>query len=121
LGLVKSGKDDDDMKEAVIVSSVRTAVGKAGRGSLVDERPDDMGAVVVAEVLKRAQGICAENVEDVIMGCAFPEGAQGLNMARVCALRAGLPQSVPAMTINRFCSSGLQAIALAAQQIFWSC
>jgi acetyl-CoA acyltransferase len=105
------------MKEAVIVSSVRTAVGKAGRGSLVDERPEDMGAAVVAEVLKRARGVMAEDVEDVIMGCALPEGPQGLNVARICALRAGLPHTVAAMTINRFCSSGLQAIALAAQQI----
>lgn len=105
------------MREAVIVAGIRTAVGKAGRGSLVDERPEDMGAAVVAEVLNRAPGVAAEEVDDVIMGCALPEGPQGLNIARICALRAGLPHTVPAMTINRFCSSGLQAIALAAQQI----
>jgi acetyl-CoA acyltransferase len=105
------------MKEAMIVSAVRTAVGKAGRGALADERPEDMGAAVMAEVLKRAPGVAPEEVEDVIMGCAIPEGPQGLNVARISALRAGLPHTVPAMTINRFCSSGLQAIALAAQQI----
>ncbi len=105
------------MREAVIVAGIRTAVGKAGRGSLVDERPEDMGAAVVAEVLNRVSGVAAEEVDDVIMGCALPEGPQGLNIARICALRAGLPHTVPAMTINRFCSSGLQAIALAAQQI----
>lgn len=105
------------MKEAVIVSAVRTAVGKAGRGALADERPEDMGAAVMAEALKRAPGVNPEEVEDVIMGCAIPEGPQGLNVARISALRAGLPHTVPAMTINRFCSSGLQAIALAAQQI----
>jgi len=105
------------MKEAVIVSAVRTAVGKAGRGSLTDERPEDMGGIVVAELLKRAPGVTAEEVDDVIMGCAIPEGPQGLNVARICSLRAGLPPTVAAMTINRFCSSGLQAIALAAQQI----
>jgi acetyl-CoA acyltransferase len=105
------------MKEAVIVSAARTAVGKAGRGSLTDERPEDMGAAVVAEVLQRTPGMPADEVDDVIMGCALPEGPQGLNMARICALRAGLPDCVPAMTINRFCSSGLQAVALAAQQI----
>ena len=105
------------MKEAVIVSAVRTAVGKAGRGSLTDERPEDMGAAVIAEVLKRVPEITADEVDDVIIGCAIPEGPQGLNVARICALRAGLPHTVAAMTINRFCSSGLQAIALAAQQI----
>lgn len=105
------------MKEAMIVSVVRTAVGKAGRGALADERPEDMGAAVMAEALKRAPGGTPEEVEDVIMGCAIPEGPQGLNVARISALRAGLPHTVPAMTINRFCSSGLQAIALAAQQI----
>jgi acetyl-CoA acyltransferase len=105
------------MREAVIVAGARTAVGKAVRGSLADERPEDMGAAVVAEVLKRAPGVTADEVDDVIMGCALPEGPQGLNVARICALRAGLPHTVPAMTINRFCSSGLQAIALAVQQI----
>jgi len=110
-------KEDDAMREAVIVAAVRTAVGKAGRGSLADERPEDMGAAVVAEVMKRAPGVTTDDVDDLIMGCALPEGAQGMNVARICALRAGMPHTVPAMTINRLCSSGLQAIALAAQQI----
>jgi len=105
------------MKEAVIVSGVRTAVGKAGRGSLVDARPEYMAATVIAEALARAEPVKAEQVEDVIMGCAIPEGEQGMNIGRVSALRAGLPDTVPAMTVNRFCSSGLQTIALAAQQV----
>ncbi len=105
------------MKEAVIVSAARTAVGKAPRGKLRLTRPDEMAAAVVAEALRRAEGIKPEQVDDVIIGSAFPEGEQGLNMGRIVALRAGLPVSVPAMTVNRFCSSGLQTIALAAQQI----
>ncbi len=105
------------MKEAVIVSGVRTAVGKAPRGKLRTYRPDDMAATVVAAALKRANGLKPEDIDDVIIGSAFPEGEQGLNVARVIALRAGLPNIVPGMTINRFCSSGMQAIALAAQQI----
>jgi acetyl-CoA acyltransferase len=110
-------KENENMKEAVIVSGVRTAVGKAGRGSLVDARPEYMAAMVIAEVLRRAEPVEAKDVEDVIMGCAIPEGEQGLNIARISALRAGLPDTVPAQTVNRFCSSGLQTIALAAQQI----
>src|SRR5512143_2005716 len=105
------------MNDAVIVSGVRTAVGKAPRGKLRTMRPDEMAATVVAEALRRAEGVKPEEVEDVIMGCAFPEGEQGLNMSRVVAIRAGLPNTVPGMTVNRFCSSGLQTIALAAQQI----
>jgi acetyl-CoA acyltransferase len=105
------------MKEAVIVSAVRTAVGKAGRGTLVDVRPDDMAAAVLTEVLKRAGSVAAEDVEDVILGCAIPEGEQGMNIARIASMRAGLPCSVPAHTLNRFCSSGIQTIAHAAQQI----
>ncbi|MCL4489011.1 MAG: thiolase family protein [Chloroflexi bacterium] len=105
------------MKEAVIVSAVRTAVGKAPRGKLRLTRPDEMAATVVAAALRRAEGIKPEQVDDVIIGSAFPEGEQGLNMGRIVALRAGLPVSVPAMTVNRFCSSGLQTIALAAGQI----
>ncbi len=105
------------MPEAVIVSAVRTAVGKAPRGKLRTYRPEDMAAAVVAEALKRAPALQASDVDDVILGCAFPEGEQGLNVSRVVALRAGLPYTVPAMTINRFCSSGMQAIALAAQQV----
>ena len=105
------------MREAVIVSAARTAIGKAPRGKLRTTRPEDMAAKAIDAALKRAQGLKSEDIEDVILGCAFPEGEQGLNVSRVIALRAGLPYTVPAMTINRFCSSGLQAIALAAQQI----
>jgi acetyl-CoA acyltransferase len=105
------------MREAVIVSAARTAVGKAPRGKLRTYRPEDMAATVVTAALKRAGGLKPEDVEDVIIGCAFPEGEQGLNMGRIVALRAGLPYTVPAMTVNRFCSSGVQTIALAAQQI----
>lgn len=105
------------MREAVIVSAARTAIGKAPRGKLRTYRPEDMAATVVTAALKRAGGLKPEEVEDVIVGCALPEGEQGLNMGRVIALRAGLPYTVPAMTVNRFCSSGLQTIALVAQQI----
>ncbi len=105
------------MKEAVIVSAVRTAVGRARRGTLVDVRPDEMAAVVIKEVLNRAEPVEAEDVEDVILGCAFPEAEQGMNVSRIALLRAGLPHTVPGQTVNRFCSSGLQTIALAAQQI----
>ena len=105
------------MKEAVIVSAVRTAVGRARRGTLVDVRPDEMAAVVIKETLKRAEPVKAEDVEDVIMGCAFPEAEQGMNVARVALLRAGLPYTVPGQTVNRFCSSGLQTIATAAQRV----
>jgi acetyl-CoA acyltransferase len=105
------------MREAVIVSSVRTAVGKASRGTLKDTRPDELGALAVREAVRRVQGLTPEDVEDCIMGCALPEAEQGLNMARIVALRAGLPVTTAGMTINRFCSSGLQAIAIAAQQV----
>jgi len=105
------------MKEAMIVSAVRTAVGKARKGTLAHVRPDEMAAAVIKEVLRRAEPVKPEMVEDVILGCAFPEGEQGLNVARVALLRAGLPSSVPGQTVNRFCSSGLQAIALAAERI----
>ena len=105
------------MKEAVIVSAARTAVGRAKRGTLVTHRPDEMAATVIGEVLRRAEGVEAGMVEDVIMGCAFPEGEQGMNVARVALLRAGLPHTVPGQTVNRFCSSGLQTIALAAERI----
>ncbi len=105
------------MREAVIVSAARTAIGKAPRGKLRTTRTEDMAAAVVTAALKRAGGLKPEEVEDVIIGCAFPEGEQGLNMGRVVGLRAGLPYTVPAMTVNRFCSSGVQTIALAAQQI----
>lgn len=105
------------MREAVIVSAVRTAVGKAPRGTLKTTRPDDMAAVVIKEALDRAGTLTGDQVEDVILGCAYPEAQSGSNVGRIAALRAGLPESVPGMTVNRFCSSGLQAIALAAQRI----
>jgi acetyl-CoA acyltransferase len=105
------------MKEAVIVSAARTAVGRAKRGKLVDVRPDEMAAVVVKEVLERAGAVEAGDVQDVILGCAFPEGEQGMNVARIALLRAGFPHTVPGQTVNRFCASGLQTIALAAQQV----
>jgi acetyl-CoA acyltransferase len=105
------------MREAVLVSSVRTAVGKAPKGALRTTRPDDLAAVAIKEALARAKGLLAEDVEDVIIGCATPEAEQGMNLARIASLRAGLPVSVSAMTINRFCSSGLQSIALAAERI----
>src|SRR5713101_4301111 len=105
------------MKEAVIVSAVRTAVGKAPKGTLRDTRPDDMGAAVIKEVIARVPGLLASEIEDVIMGCAMPEAEQGMNVARAAAIRAGLPVETSAMTINRFCSSGLQTIAMAADRI----
>jgi acetyl-CoA acyltransferase len=105
------------MKEAVIVSAVRTAVGKAKRGTLADVRPDEMAAAVIKGALNRAEPVEAGDVDDVILGCAFPEGEQGMNVARVALLRAGLPYTVPGQTVNRFCSSGLQSIALAAERI----
>jgi len=103
--------------EAVIVSAVRTAVGKAPKGALRTTRPDEMAATVIAEAVRRADPLKPVDIDDVIIGCAMPEGEQGLNMARIASVRAGLPVSVPAQTVNRFCSSGLQSIALAAQAI----
>jgi acetyl-CoA acyltransferase len=105
------------MKEALIVSIARTAVGKAPRGTLRNTRPDDLAAAVIGEAVKRVPGIEAAEIEDVILGCAMPEAQQGNNVARIASLRAGLPVTCSAMTINRFCSSGLQAIALAAERI----
>jgi len=102
---------------AVIVSAVRTPVGKAKRGSLTTVRPDDMAATVIEELLKRTPELDPAEIEDVVIGCAFPEGEQGMNMARMIALRAGLPISVPGETINRYCSSGVQSIAHAAYAI----
>ncbi|HEY2980934.1 MAG TPA: acetyl-CoA C-acyltransferase [Anaerolineales bacterium] len=103
--------------DAVIVSAVRTPVGKAKRGGLATVRPDEMAATIIRALLARTPGLDPAEIEDVIIGCAFPEGEQGLNMARMIALRAGLPQSVPAETINRYCASGVQAIAHAAYAI----
>jgi acetyl-CoA acyltransferase len=104
----------DASRDAVIVTAARTPVGKAKRGSLATTRPDELAAVVLRELLNRAEGLAPEEVDDVIMGCAFPEAEQGLNLGRLASLRAGLPDSVPAQTVNRFCSSGLQTIAHAA-------
>lgn len=104
-------------REAVIVAGTRTAVGKSNRGTTRNWRSDDMMAAVIEDLLRKAEGLEPTAIDDVIVGCAMPEGAQGLNMARIVALRAGLPVSVPAMTVNRFCSSGLQTIALAAERI----
>ena len=105
------------MKEAVIVSAVRTAVGKAPKGTLRDTRPDDMGAAAIKEAIARVPGLEASDIDDVIMGCAMPEAEQGMNVARAAAIRAGLPVETSAMTINRFCSSGLQTIAMASDRI----
>jgi acetyl-CoA acyltransferase len=105
------------MHDAVIVSAVRTASGKAPSGTLRGTRPDELGAVAIAEALKRAPGIDPGEVDDVILGCAMPEAEQGMNVARIASLRAGIPVSASAVTVNRFCSSGLQAIAYAAERI----
>jgi acetyl-CoA acyltransferase len=108
------------MREAVILSSVRTAVGKASKGTLRAMRPDDLAAVAIKEAAVRAKGLEPREIEDVILGCAMPEAEQGMNVARIASLRAGLPVEASAMTINRFCSSGLQAIAMAAERIMLS-
>ena len=105
------------MKEAVIVSAARTAVGRAPRGTLRTMHPVDMTAVAIREAVERAEGLEPTDVEDVIIGCAMPEGTQGNNMARLASIRAGMSEQVPAQTVNRFCSSGLQTIANAAERI----
>ena len=105
------------MTDAVIVSAVRTPVGKAPNGTLRGTRPDELAAIVVGEALRRAPGLDPGEVEDVILGCAMPEAEQGMNVARIASLRAGIPVTASAVTINRFCSSGLQAIAFAAERI----
>ncbi|MBV9743907.1 MAG: acetyl-CoA C-acyltransferase [Acidobacteriia bacterium] len=105
------------MNEAVIVSAVRTAVGKAPKGTLRATRPDDLGAFAIQGALARVPNLDKKEIEDVIIGCAMPEGEQGLNVARVCSLRAGVPIEAAAMTINRYCASGLQSIAIAAERI----
>jgi acetyl-CoA acyltransferase len=105
------------MREAVIVSAVRTPVGKAPKGTLRTTRPDDLGAVAVRGALARVPAMDSKEIDDVIIGCAMPEGEQGMNIARVISFRAGLPNEPAAMTINRFCASGLQSIALAAERI----
>src|SRR4028118_839828 len=105
------------MKEAVIVSAVRTAVGKAPKGTLKNTRPDEMGAAVIKEAVEQVPNLDKSQIEDVIMGCAFPEAEQGMNVARTAMIRAGLPVETSAMTVNRYCSSGLQTIAIAADRI----
>jgi acetyl-CoA acyltransferase len=105
------------MREALIIDCLRTPVGKSPRGALRLTRPDDMAASVIGALLGKHQQVDPARVDDVILGCAMPEGEQGMNIARIAALLAGLPDSVPAVTINRFCSSGLQAIAMAAEKI----
>src|SRR6202043_1906138 len=105
------------MREAVLVSAVRTPVGKAPKGTLRTTRPDDLAALVIKEAIARVPGLDPKEIEDVILGCAMPEAEQGMNVARIASLRAGLPVEVSALTINRFCSSGLQSIAMAAERI----
>src|SRR5438128_8793795 len=105
------------MLEAVIVSALRTPVGRAYKGTLRATRPDDLAALVIMQAIASVPGLSASEVADGILGCAMPEGEQGMNVARIASLRAGLPVETSAMTINRFCSSGLQAIALAAERI----
>jgi acetyl-CoA acyltransferase len=105
------------MKEAVIASSVRTAVGKAYKGTLHATRPDDLAAIAINGAIARVPGLDPKEIEDVVLGCAMPEAEQGMNIARIASLRAGLPVECSAITINRFCSSGLQAIAMAAERV----
>ncbi|MBP7776525.1 MAG: acetyl-CoA C-acyltransferase [Acidobacteria bacterium] len=105
------------MQDAVIVSAVRTPVGKAPKGALRFTRPDDLAALVIGEALARAGNVSADDIDDVVLGCAMPEAEQGLNVARIASLRAGLPVTASAVTVNRFCASGLQAIANAADRI----
>jgi len=105
------------MQEAYIVAAVRTAIGKAPRGSLRNTRPDDLAATVIRAALERVPGLSPNEIEDVVLGCAVPEAEQGMNVARIAVLRAGLPVDVPAATVNRMCASGLEAIAIIAQRI----
>src|SRR5438876_9558561 len=105
------------MNEAVIVSAVRTAVGKAPHGALRGTRPDELAATAIGEALRRSPGIDPADIDDVILGCAMPEAEQGMNVARIASLRAGIPVSASAVTVNRFCSSGLQAIAYGAERV----
>src|SRR2546427_12838678 len=105
------------MREVVIASSVRTPVGRAFKGTLRATRPDELAAVAIKGALEPVPQVEPKEIEDVIFGCAMPEAEQGMNVARIASLRAGLPVEVSAMTINRFCSSGLQAIAMAAERI----
>src|SRR5215468_6250288 len=105
------------MNDAVIVSAVRTPVGKAPNGALHGTRPDELAAIAIEAALRRAPGLDPADVDDVILGCAMPEAEQGFNVARIASLRAGIPVEASAVTVNRFCSSGLQAIAYAAERV----
>ncbi len=105
------------MQDAVIVSGVRTPIGRAFSGRLKDVRADELAALALRSAVERTPGLDPGEIEDVVMGCAIPEGEQGLNIARLASLRAGFPSSVPGFTVNRFCSSGLQAISIAAERI----
>ena len=105
------------MQEAYIIQAKRTAIGKSGKGSLAQVRPDDLGAYVIQDILKNVPSLKTNEIDDCVIGCSFPEGEQGMNVAKIMAMRAGLPIEVPGMTINRFCSSGLQAISIAADRI----
>lgn len=105
------------MQEAYVVAAVRTAIGKAPRGSLRNTRPDDLAATAIKGALNRVPGLDPKEIEDVVLGCAMPEGEQGMNVARIAVLRAGLPVDIPAATVNRMCASGLEAIAIIAQRI----
>src|SRR2546427_11759224 len=105
------------MREVVIASLVRTPVGRAFKGTLRATRPDELAAIAIKGALQRVPQLDPKEIEDVILGCAMPEGEQGMNVARIASLRAGLPVEVAAMTVNRFCASGLQAIAIAAERI----
>ena len=105
------------MREAVVVAATRTAVGRAKRGSLRDTRPEDLLATVISEACARTPGLKKGEIDDVVIGCATPEAEQGMNVARIVTLMAGLPDTVPAQSINRFCSSGLQAIVIGAESI----
>src|SRR5215470_14366473 len=107
----------EQQRDAVIVSAVRTPIGKAPNGTLRATRPDDLAALVLIEALRRAPGVGPAEVDDVVLGCAMPEAEQGLNVARIASLRAGLPVTASAVTVNRFCASGLEAIAFAAERI----
>jgi acetyl-CoA acyltransferase len=116
-GELPTADSENTMTDAVIVSTVRTATGKAPRGTLSTVRPDEMAAAAIREALTRVPAVLPADVEDVILGCAMPEGEQGLNVARIASLRAGIPVEASAVTVNRFCSSGLQAIAYGAERI----
>ncbi|MBC2723848.1 thiolase family protein [Desulfosporosinus sp.] len=105
------------MQEAYIIQAKRTAIGKSGKGSLAQVRPDDLGAYVIQDILKNVPSLKTSEIDDCVIGCSFPEGEQGMNVAKIMAMRAGLPTDVPGVTINRFCSSGLQAISMAADRI----